>query len=164
MFKEIRIDQLDRNFVSLIRDEWALIAAGTPDGYNMMTASWGFFGEMWNKDCAVCAIRPQRYTLPFVENSPYFTLCFLGDNKEPHKVCGSKSGREVDKAKETGLVPVFEDGAVWFEQCETVVVCKKLYADYLHKENFTDPAPLGCYDGDFHKMFVGEIVKVLVKE
>lgn len=162
--KEITIDQLDRNFVSMIRDEWALLAAGDPTGYNMMTVSWGFFGEMWNRDCAICAVRPTRYTLSFIEKSDTFTLCFFGDNKEPHKVCGSKSGRDVDKAKETGLVPVFEDGAVWFRQCETVIVCKKLYGDFLHEENFTDPAPLACYHDDYHKMFVGEIVKVLVKE
>ncbi len=163
MWKEIKPSDIKDNLISKIRDEWALIAAGDENGFNMMTASWGFFGEMWNKDCAICAIRPQRYTLKFAEESEYFTLCFLGDNKAPHKVCGSMSGRDVNKVEMTGLVPVFEGGAVYFEQAETVVICKKLYADYLREENFCDESPKKCYNGDYHKMFYGEIVKVLVK-
>ena len=164
MFKEITPDKLDKNLISMIRDEWALISVGNKDKFNMMSASWGFFGEMWNKDCVICAIRPQRYTFEFAEQNDYFALCFLGDNKAPHKVCGRMSGRDVDKAALTGLTPVFSDNTVYFEQSETVIICKKLYADFLHEENFCDPAPLACYEGDYHKMYVGEIVKVLVKE
>lgn len=164
MFKEITPDKLDKNLISMIRDEWALISAGNEEKFNMMTASWGFFGEMWNKDCVICAVRPQRYTFEFMEANDTFALCFLGDNKAPHKVCGSMSGRDVDKAAETGLKPVFEDGTVYFEQSETVIICKKLYADFLQEDKFCDPSPLGCYKGDFHKMYVGEILKVLVKE
>ncbi len=164
MFRETTIDKLDKNLVKLIRDEWALISVGTPEKYNMMTASWGFFGEIWNKDCAVCAIRPQRYTYKIMEENEIFALVFLGDNKAPHKVCGSLSGRDVNKTEMTGLTPVFEDGAVYFEEAETVIICKKLYADTLKEENFTDSSPLSCYNGDYHKMYVGEIVKVLVKE
>jgi flavin reductase (DIM6/NTAB) family NADH-FMN oxidoreductase RutF len=164
MFREISIDKLDKNLVSLIRDEWALISVGKREKYNMMTASWGFFGEMWNKDCAVCAIRPQRYTYGIMEENDYFALVFLGDNKAPHKVCGSMSGRDVNKTELTGLTPVFSDNTVYFEEAETVIICKKLYADTLKEKNFTDESPLSCYKGDYHKMYVGEIIKVLVKE
>ena len=152
------------NLIKCLAEEWALITAGNEKSYNMMTASWGFFGEMWNKECAVCAIRPQRYTYDFVDNSDIFTLCFMGDNKAVHKICGRMSGRDIDKLNETGLTPIYDNGAVYYEECKTVIICKKLYADTLKEECFTDPSPLSCYQGDYHKMFVGEIIKVLVAE
>ena len=62
MFKEINAKDIKDNFIKTIADEWALISAGTKDKYNMMTASWGFMGEMWGYDCIAAVIRPQRYT------------------------------------------------------------------------------------------------------
>ncbi|MEE1074693.1 MAG: flavin reductase family protein, partial [Acutalibacteraceae bacterium] len=107
MFKEINPKEIDTNLIKAIADEWMLISAGDENGYNMMTASWGFTGEMWGTDSVIAMIRPQRYTMEFVNKSDYFTLSFYGDNKEIHKVCGSKSGRDVNKTELTGLTPVF---------------------------------------------------------
>lgn len=45
LFKEINAKDIKDNFIKIIADEWALIAAGTKEKYNMMTASWGFMGE-----------------------------------------------------------------------------------------------------------------------
>ena len=83
-FKEVNIKDLDENFIKLVSDEWMLVAAGNEDNYNMMTASWGYFGEMWGKDTAVTVIRPQRYTKEFIDNEEYFSLSFYGDNKDIH--------------------------------------------------------------------------------
>ena len=130
-----------------------------------MDASWGYFGEMWGKDTAITVIRPQRYTKEFLDSSEYFTLSFYGDNKEIHKVCGSKSGREVNKTKETGLVPVFADNTVYFEQARIVVICKKIYCQQLQPEFFIDKSnDEKWYDNDYHFAYIGEIEKVLVKE
>ena len=115
MFKEIKPTEIDGNLINAIKDEWMLISAGDKKGYNMMTASWGFVGEMWGNDSAIAMIRPQRYTMEFVEKSDYFTLSFYGDNKDIHKICGSKSGRDVNKTKLTGLNPVFTEKSVYFK-------------------------------------------------
>ncbi len=87
MFKEISPKEIPDNLIKAISDEWMLITAGDDKGYNMMTASWGFMGEMWGNDSVIAMIRPQRYTMDFVENQDYFTLSFYGDNREIHKVC-----------------------------------------------------------------------------
>ena len=79
MFKEINAKDIKDNFIKTIADEWALISAGTKDKYNMMTASWGFAGEMWGYDCIAVVIRPQRYTMEFVDKNDYFTLSFYGE-------------------------------------------------------------------------------------
>lgn len=163
MFKEISPKEIPDNLIKAISDEWMLITAGDREGYNMMTASWGFAGEMWGSDSVIAMIRPQRYTMKFVEESDYFTLSFYGDNRRIHKVCGSKSGRDVDKTAETGLTPVFSDNSVYFEEARLVLICKKQYLDTLREECFIDKEPLRWYDGDFHNMIIGKIEKVLIK-
>ena len=118
MMKPIAVNQLSDNFCETISKEWMLVTAGNKDAFNTMTANWGGIGFLWNKPVVYVFIRPERYTFDFMEKSDYFTLSFLGEeNKSIHKICGSKSGRNIDKVKETGLKPVFtENGNVLFEQ------------------------------------------------
>lgn len=165
MFKEITAKEIKGNIIEKIANEWMLISAGDEKGYNMMTASWGFMGEMWGQDAAVAMVRPQRYTMEFIEKSGFYTLSFYGDNKDIHKVCGSKSGRDVDKTALTGLTPVFSDNTVYFEEANLVIICKKQYVDSLKQENFTDTELIKWYENkDFHNMIFGKIEKVLIKE
>lgn len=163
MFKEISAKEIDTNLIKAISEEWMLVAAGDKDKFNMMTASWGFAGEMWGGDCMAAVIRPQRYTMEFINNSDYFTLSFYGDNKDIHKICGSKSGRDADKAKLAKLTPVFSDDTVYFEEARLVIICKKQYVQQMKEECFTDKEPLRWYDNDLHYMFIGKIEKVLKK-
>lgn len=162
--KEIKAKEIKDNIIKLIADEWMLVAAGDETGYNMMTASWGGMGEMWGKDVAVTVIRPQRYTYEFIEKNDLFTLSFYGDKKDIHAICGKKSGRDINKAAEAGLTPVFINDTVTFDEARLTVVCKKLYTSDLKEDGFIDKECLKWYDNDFHRMYVGEIVKVLVKE
>ena len=53
MFKEINAREIDGNLIKMIADEWMLIAAGDSEAHNMMTASWGFAGEMWGAHNAI---------------------------------------------------------------------------------------------------------------
>lgn len=167
MFKEINIRDVKKNLTKAISDEWMLISAGSEGAANMMTASWGLTGELWFKDVAVCFIRPQRYTLGFVEKNDTFALCFFGTGeKQALSFCGSKSGRDYDKIKETGLTPVYSDGTVYFEQAELVLVCKKIAVSEVTPDSVVDKSILEkCYpEKDYHKIFIGEIIKVLEKE
>lgn len=156
--------ELKENFIKDIADEYMLVAAGDEDGYNMMTASWGFAGEMWGNDCMLAVVRPTRYTIEFINRSDYFTLSFYGDNKEVHKICGSKSGRDVDKAALAHLTPVFEDNTVYFKEARMVIVCKKQYVQQMKEECFTDKEPLKWYNNDLHYMIIGKIEKVIIND
>lgn len=166
MFRQINIKALNENAVSLFDDRWALVTAGGKDSYNTMTVSWGTLGELWGKDVCTVFIRPQRHTLGFVENNEYFTLSVFGEEyRKALTFCGSKSGRDYDKAKETGLTPKDMDGVTAFEEAEIIIKCRKLYADSFKKENFIDgETDRSVYAaGDYHRFFVGEIVGVYVK-
>ena len=165
MFKEISVKDIKDNLVGAIADEWMLISAGNMESHNMMTASWGFMGEIWGADSVVIAVRPQRYTMKFLDENDTFALSFYGDNKQIHKVCGSESGRDVNKTEKTGLTPVFEEGTVYFKEAKKVIICKKQYVQEMDENCFTDYDPLKWYnEKDYHKMIFGKIEKVLVKE
>ena len=158
---KIDIKALQGNAVSMFDDKWCLITAGTKDSYNTMTASWGAMGELWNKDVCFIFIRPQRYTLEFTEREEYFTISFFGEEyKKALTFCGRNSGRDCDKAKETGLTPMEIDGSMSFEESETVIVCKKLFYQDIDPAGFVDKAIDGvCYpEKDYHRMYVGEVV------
>ena len=164
-FKEINIRQIDQSAVKMINDEWALVTAGSEEKWNTMTVSWGGLGELWGRDAAFIFIRPQRYTREFVEKSEFFTLSFFrGKYKKELSLCGSKSGRDIDKAAATGLTPVFKEGAVYFEQAETVLVCRKIAFQDLDPAGFLDESIEENYPSkDYHRMYVGEILKTYRK-
>lgn len=167
--KKIDVKTLHDNVFDTIGKEWLLVTAGDKNGYNMMTASWGCLGWLWNKPVAVIFIRPERYTHSFIENGNHLTLSFLGNSEEARKIyafCGSKSGRDYDKAKETGLIPVETDnGAIGFEQSRLTLECRKLYKNTMKPENFLEPSLLQWYGekGGFHDVYVVEITNAYTK-
>ena len=165
-FREISVEELKDNPFTLINKDWMLITAGNQDKHNTMTASWGGVGELWGKYVSTIYIRPQRYTLEFGEREDFYSLCFFGpEYRQALSLCGSKSGRDVDKDAATGLTPRFDQAAPYYEQARLVFICRKLYKQGMTEEAFLDKSLLDkWYDNDLHRMFIGEIVKVLVKE
>ena len=137
-FSNIDPETISDNVFRLIGNDWMLITAGNMNSYNTMTASWGFMGILWNKPIAVCFIRPQRFTLGFVENNDYYTLSFFNEEyRKALEFCGSRSGRDTNKAEETGLTPVAtQSGNITFSQARLVLECKKVYADTISENNF----------------------------
>lgn len=166
MFKEINIKELEGNFVKMISEDWALLTAGNSDCFNTMTVSWGGIGELWGKNVGFVFVRPQRYTYRFMEKHERFTLAFFGgEYKKELGICGSKSGRDIDKISETGLKPIAFDGAVGFEQAKIVIVMKKIAYQDINPKGFLDPSITETYKtNDFHRAYVGEIEKVYIAE
>lgn len=166
MFKEISVKDVKENFVKLIASDWALLTAGDENAFNTMTVSWGSIGELWGKDMATVYVRPQRYTKKFIDENEYFTLTFY--NEEDKKIlsyCGSHSGKDFDKVKETGLVPVLSEKAPYFKQAKLVLVCKKMAVSSFKKEDFLDNSIMNNYpNNDFHDIYYGAIEKVLISE
>lgn len=167
-FRQIAPKEIQDNVIKLIADDWMLITAGNQDNFNMMTASWGTIGNLWNEPVVFIFVRPQRYTYEFTENSDYFTITvFEEKDREILNFCGTKSGRDYDKVKETGLKPLFTNlGNVYYEQARLVIECEKIYADFLKEEHFKNlDIPATIYpDKDFHKFYVGKILNVWIKE
>ena len=167
--KKISVSELKDNMFDAIGKEWMLVTAGTPEKFNMMTASWGGTGILWGKPVAFIFIRPERYTYEFIEKGDTLTLSFLGEaHRDIHKICGSQSGRDIDKVAASGLKPyVMENGNIAYEQARLILECKKLYADFIDADNFVDKLLISRWYGEgyggFHKMYILEIQNVLVE-
>lgn len=166
MKKEISIRDLDCSFIKMISEDWALLTSGTADNFNTMTVSWGGVGELWGKDVGFVFVRPQRYTYEFIEKNGYFSLSFFGGEfKKELGICGSRSGRDIDKIEATGFTPVELENAVDFEQAKITIVMKKLAYQDISPKGFLDDSIMKNYaNNDFHRMYVGEIIKCYIEE
>jgi flavin reductase (DIM6/NTAB) family NADH-FMN oxidoreductase RutF len=168
-FKKISPLEFSENAIELIGKQWMLVAAGNPDTkYNMMTASWGTLGWLWEKPVSFIFVRPQRYTFEFTEKEDYYTLTFFEEkDREVLRQMGSKSGRNFDKMNYKDLSPIkTPNGSVAFKEAKIIIECKKLYSTFLKEEDFADKnlSEKIYPTKDFHKMYVGEILNIWIKE
>ena len=162
----VPVKELHVDIFKLMEEGTPLLTAGNREGVNTMTVSWGSLGTLWAVPACTVYVRPQRYTHQFMDANDYYTLSFFGpEYKAQMSLCGSKSGRDIDKIKECGFTLAFtEEEAPYFEEAEMVLVCKK-----MSSQNF-DPAGVQeqrIHDkytaGDFPTMYMGEVVTVLKK-
>ena len=167
-FKKIPLRELSFNPFDKIGKEWMLLTGGTPDNFNTMTASWGQLGVLWSRKVLTCYIRPNRYTYEFIDKGEYFTASFYGEQyRSALTFCGSHSGRDFDKVKETGLTPAEFEGKVAFEEADLVLVCRKLYQYDMEESGFlTDDGIAEQVYGKepYHRAYISEIVAAYVKE
>lgn len=165
--KEINVKELQENPFVLFADKWALVTAGNEEKCNTMTVSWGGVGILWGKCVATIYIRPQRYTKEFVDREEYFTVSVLPEEyRKALSFCGSKSGRDMeDKFAAAGITKDFIDNTPYVKEANLVLVCKKLYEDNIKADGFYDKAlpELNYAAGDFHQMYIAEIVKAYIK-
>ena len=164
-FKKIEASEWNGNVFEAIGKQWFLLTAGTETEYNTMTASWGMAGILWGKPSVTCYVRHSRHTFGYMEKGDTFTLSFFGEEyRKALTFCGSHSGRDCDKAKETGLTPAVLDGAPAFAEAETVFVCKKRYAAEISPDDLPEEIREQFYGKDAaHKLYIGEITGIYVK-
>ncbi|MBP1764572.1 MAG: flavin reductase domain protein FMN-binding protein [Firmicutes bacterium] len=129
---------------------------------NTMTIGWGSIGVMWGLPVFTVMVRQSRFTYELIENSNAFTVSIpLHDMQTELALCGSKSGRDMDKFSAAKLqpqpgkkvaVPVIGGCGLHYE-------CEILY------KNLMDPAQLDASvqqnfykAGDYHTYYYGKIV------
>ena len=85
-----------------------LITTKVGDKVNSMTIGWGTLGVIWERPVFVAYVRQQRYTREMLDQCREFTINVpVGDfPRRALGVCGSKSGRDMDKIEAAGLTPV----------------------------------------------------------
>lgn len=164
--EKIALTDLQDNVFELIGKEWMLVTAGTTTDFNMLTASWGGLGFLWNKPVAFLFIRVNRHTRSYIEAHDFVTLSFFGTAPEARKMlnfCGTKSGRDCNKAEACGLTPVAtENGSVTFAQARLTLEGRKIYRTLLSEAEFLDPAIHAKWyndrpGGELHYVYVVEL-------
>ena len=145
----------------------ALLTAGDRDVCNTMTIGWCQLGRLWSIPVCTVYVRPERYTYAFMESHDYFTVSVLPlSDRQTAQVCGTKSGRDIDKIKECGLTLRRGAGdAPFFDEAEWVLVCRKLYAQDLDESCVLDERVLHHYGakGGWHRAYPGEVVEAYTK-
>lgn len=165
-FQTIKPEEMNKNPFTMIGKEWLLVTAEKDGQSNTMTASWGGVGVMWGKNVAFVVIRPQRYTKEFIDESATFSLSVLDESyRKTLSYLGSVSGRQEDKIEKSGLTLSREDGTPYFEEANTVLICKKLYAQPYQPEHFIEKELDEKWypSSDYHTMYIGEIEKILIR-
>jgi len=167
-YKKISPLELNGNIIKMVNKQWMLVTAGKADKFNSMTAGWGGIGVMWSKPVAFILVRNTRYTYEFLEREPNFTLTFFPEKCRQQLVMfGTKSGRNVDKVKESGFKPFDTGMGMAYEEANIIIACKKIYAAPVTAENAINPdtATAKFLSGkDYHKLYFGEIVGVWIKQ
>ena len=136
---------------------------------NTMTIGWGTLGIEWGKPIYTVFVRESRYTKALLEKNGEFTVNVpLGAiDKNILGICGTKSGRDMDKIKELGLT--LEDPEVisvpGIKELPLTLECKVLY----RMEQTLDTIPQDILDryypnGDFHYAYYAEIVGAYIAE
>ncbi|MDR0931644.1 MAG: flavin reductase [Victivallales bacterium] len=154
------------------QDDWLVLAAGSfPDNaFNAMTVGWGFWGCIWGVPAVTVFLRPQRYTLEFLEHCDTFTLsAFEPKYRKSLVAIGESSGRDVpDKLVRAGLTPEASDkvDAPSFAEAELVLECRKLYRGELFGRNFIDKSLINTHytERDYHISFVGKVLRIFGDE
>ena len=144
-----------------------LTAAG--EVWNPMTVGWAQFGVVWSKPVVTVMVRRSRYTFSLMEKTHAFTLSVPRPKRLAKELafCGARSGRDVDKEKESGLTrsPARAGGADAVAECGIAFECRILQKQMLDLDTL-DPDLRARYyggnqalaNGDPHMLFVGEIL------
>ena len=156
-----------------------LITSKADDRVNSMTISWGTVGVEWGKPIFVTFIRENRFTRNLLEKNGEFTVNIPIDDsaKKILGFCGSKSGRDIDKAKEIGLT--YEDPEMisvpGVKELPLTLECKVVYKQKQDMAAMTEENRAKFYpqdvdslstgaNKDTHVAYYGEIVNAYVIE
>ena len=142
-----------------------LLASKDSEGKpNAMTIGWGTIGIIWSKPIFVVLVRPSRYTYKLIEVTDDFTV-----NVPPPELSdevlffGTVSGRDHDKFAEKGLTPVQgkKVKSPIVQECVIHYECKVVHKNDVLKDKLSSEIISSAYpEGDFHRIYFGEIVNV----
>ncbi|HEX3012072.1 MAG TPA: flavin reductase family protein [Syntrophomonadaceae bacterium] len=141
----------------------AFLSVKAAEQINTMTIGWGAIGYIWQRPILLVAIRHSRYTYGLIEKSGEFTVSIPAgvELKKQLKICGTKSGRDIDKFSTCSLTaqkgrkldsPVVKECNLFFE-------CQVVYHQAMDPDNLDESIKSKSYkDNDYHTMYYGEIV------
>ncbi|MBO5998972.1 MAG: flavin reductase [Lachnospiraceae bacterium] len=137
------------------------------DKFNSMVIGWGHLGTVWGRQTFIVYVRQSRYTKQQLDAAGEFTVSVpLGDT-DMHiwEVCGRMSGRDTDKAAQAGLTLEEPEmiSTPGVKEYPLTIECKVLYSQDQVLEKLPEDIRTRTYaDGDFHTMYVGEILDAYI--
>lgn len=151
-----------------------LLTARAGGRANPMTIGWGTLGVEWGKPLFVAYVRSSRFTYGLIEKSGEFTVSVpmrAGEKDHDRRisqilaVCGSKSGRDLDKVAELGLTLVEgeEVSAPAVRELPLTLECRVLYRREQDESLLREDLRGRYYSTDApHTAYYAEIVSAYV--
>lgn len=150
----------------------ALLTTKADGRVNTMTIGWGTLGIEWGKPLCTVFVRQSRYTKECLEKNPEFTVNVpYGEvDRNILKVCGTLSGRDVDKIGELALTleEPEEISVPGIRELPLTLECRVIYkqdqdpvamnADILSHYPKTEQFP----EGDFHTAYYAQILAAYI--
>ncbi len=137
-----------------------------------MVIGWGTMGVQWKKPIFIVFVRQSRHTKTLLDKNPEFTVNVpLGElDKDILRVCGTQSGRDVDKVKELGLtlVPGETVSVPAIKEVPLTIECKVIYKQDQDLSALCQESRSRCYkpgtpdETDFHTAYYGEITAAYI--
>jgi len=158
-----------------------LVTAKSGDKVNPMTIAWGTLGIEWGKPLFTVFVRESRFTKQLLDQNPEFTINVpLGDPaKKILGVCGTKSGRDIDKVTELNLtleepevisvpgireLPLTLECKIIYKQDQDPAAIGKEETDRFYQPDENNTFPFVGPKGDYHTAYYGEIVAAYIIE
>ena len=173
MKKEVKVWDYAGRIMEAI-DEGILLTTAADGEKDTMVIGWGHIGVIWGKPVFVAYVRESRHTKSLVEKNGEFTVNtpLAPIDKNIIAVCGTKSGRDLDKFAELGLET--EEGLTvsvpGIRQLPLTLECKVIYkqdqdSTALHPDVMARYYKPGTRnEGDYHTMYFGEITAAYIIE
>jgi len=167
--EKVSYDHRLNKTLALLADPGLLLASTRRSGAsNVMAIGWGTVGIIWGKPIFVVLVRPSRYTYGFIEDSGAFTVNVPTEEmREWVNLCGSRSGRDVDKFALLGMStsPGQMVGAVTIDASPMVYECKVVHHNDLLPPNLAAEVESSYYGGaDYHRLYFGEVLGAYAEE
>ncbi len=104
--KKVKLNEVANTIIEALPK--GILLNSKSDQFNSMVIGWGSLGTNWSVPIFTVYVREHRFTRHQLDENPEFTLSIPLDGINPKiaKVCGSQSGRDIDKVKEAGLTLV----------------------------------------------------------
>jgi flavin reductase (DIM6/NTAB) family NADH-FMN oxidoreductase RutF len=163
MRKEIEPFSVVNETVSrMINDDGMLLVAGEKP--NPMTIAWATIGIIWKMPVLMVFVRASRYTHKCMEEIPYFSVNIPDDDLAKQvALCGSKSGRDVNKIEECGFI--MEKGiripVPYIKQSVCHYECRTIFKNAITDSCLENDIKQDYYgSGDYHTVYYGKILGV----
>ena len=142
---------------------------------NTMIIGWGHIGVEWGRPIFVVYVRKSRHTKALLDKNGEFTINVPmkgADVKAILGLCGSKSGRDVNKIQELGLHLEEPDviSVPGIKELPITLECRVVYKQDQDLNALEEDKRLRYYkpgthdDGDFHTAYYGEVLAAYIIE
>jgi flavin reductase (DIM6/NTAB) family NADH-FMN oxidoreductase RutF len=167
MYREINLMDLSTGLLNQLH-RGAFLTVKSGEKVNTMTISCGSLGFLWMRQMFTVMVRYSRYTHELIENAESFTVSFplKGQLENELTICGTKSGRNIDKIKECkfSLKEGRLNDTMIIDECDLHLECRIVYKQPVDKDIICEEIKKHVYSNeDYHILYFGEIIKAYTR-